>query len=180
MARAQPKKAKPKRSARDGDPRIWVVRALVVLLVGSGAGVAGGALAVNRLEPGRGTGVDSLQVMLDSIAKGRIPKKGTVTAPPPEIIPYDTLTGTMAPAVDSTAQAVIPEVSGMEEGAARDVLRTAGFRIATVEFRPSDRPAGTVLQSIPAGGLKAPRALQLTLILSDGKVPIDSLAPFRP
>jgi hypothetical protein len=180
MARAQPKKAKPKRSARDANPGIWLGRALAVLLVGSGVGVAGGAFAVNRLEPGRGTGVDSLQVMLDSIAKGRIPKKGTVAAPPPDIIPYDTLTGTMAPPTDSTAGLSIPEVRGLEEGPARDRLRDAGFRIAGVEFRASGEPAGTVLQTIPAGGLLVPRETQLTLVLSDGKLPVDSLAPLRP
>ena len=178
MARAQPKKAKPKRSARDANPGVWILRALVVLVLGSAVGAGGGVFVVNRLEPGRGTGVDSLQVMLDSISRGRIPGKTAKVTPPPEIIPYDTLTGTMAPAVDTTAEAAIPEVSGMEEGAARDAIRAAGFRIATVEFRASDQPAGTVLQTIPAGGLKAPRAQQLTLILSDGKLLTDTLPRF--
>jgi len=37
-------------------------------------GGGGGAFAVQKLEPGPGTGVDSLEVMLDSLATGRIAK----------------------------------------------------------------------------------------------------------
>jgi len=48
--------------------KTWGRRALIALVAGASIGAGAGVFTVNKLEPGRGTGVDSLAVMLDSIA----------------------------------------------------------------------------------------------------------------
>jgi eukaryotic-like serine/threonine-protein kinase len=48
---------------------------------------------------------------------------------------------------------VLPDVLGLPEAAARDILERDGFAVARVDFDPfSFQPAGTVIEQSPAGG----------------------------
>ena len=144
----------------------WGKRAVVALLLGGALGAGAGVLTVNRLEPGRGTGVDSLAVMLDSIARGNVPAaRGGASGAAPS-------TSAASPAAPVAAPAelvAVPALEGLEEGAARNALLDAGLVVGEIEFRASTRPAGTVLASVPAAGAQMAPESPVTLILSDGR-----------
>lgn len=145
----------------------WGTRALMALLLGGALGAGAGVFTVNRLEPGRGTGVDSLAVMLDSLARGNVPAaRGAEGGEAPSKsadVPADT-----APTPPAELVAV-PALEGLEEGAARNTLLDAGLVVGEIEFRASSRPAGTVLASVPAAGAQLAPESPVTLILSDGR-----------
>jgi hypothetical protein len=143
--------------------RRWGARALLAVTVGGALGAGAGVLTVNRLEPGRGTGVDSLAVMLDSIARGNVPAADTT--PSSGVVDSAPATATTPPA----ALVSVPVLEGLEEGAARNALLDAGLAVGEIEFRASPRPAGTVLASVPAAGAQVAPAAPITLILSDGR-----------
>ena len=145
----------------------WGTRAVMAVLLGGALGAGAGVFTVNRLEPGRGTGVDSLAVMLDSIARGNVPAARGAESGQAQS------TGADIPA-DSAATppadlVVVPALEGLEEGAARNALLDAGLVVGEIEFRASTRPAGTVLASVPATGAQLAPESPVTLILSDGR-----------
>lgn len=156
----------------------WGTRALVALVIGAALGAGAGVVTVNRLEPGRGTGVDSLAVMLDSIAGGRVPAarraEGGAAQRTGPVPPVDS--AAMTPA----ALVPVPALADMEEGAARTAILDAGLQVGEVVFQASPKPAGTVLSTIPLAGSNVAPNTPIILVLSDGRAsPTDSLStPF--
>ncbi|MCA0375059.1 MAG: PASTA domain-containing protein [Gemmatimonadetes bacterium] len=145
--------------------RTWLIRIGLALVLGLAVGAGAGVFAVNTLEPGRAGVADSLQLMLDSIAKAP-------AAPPPEATPsIDS-----APAAPPAAVAV-PSVIDLDEGAARDALVAAGLQVGEVRFAASAKAAGTVLATEPAAGTTLATGTPVVLILSDGRPPADTGAP---
>jgi hypothetical protein len=163
-----PRKAKsPKTAARR-----WLTRFSIALLIGLSLGGGAGVFTVNRLEPGRANSVDSLQVMLDSIARGRIaPARAPETAAPSEAP-----VAAPEPDADSTYDTTVPTLVDLEEGDARTAILNAGLEVGEVRFQASTKPAGTVLGSAPAGGTRVTRTSAVSLVLSDGRPPTDTLS----
>jgi hypothetical protein len=163
------------RSKRASITRSWLVRFGVVTLLGVSVGAAAGVVGVNTLDPGRPTEPDSVQVLLDSIARGTAPSAASTPAPPDIDRSADDSAADMnivvADPVDSIS---VPDLIGVEEGAARTVLTGAGLMVGTVEFRPSASPTGTVLATIPVFGAAVARGGAVALVLSDGRAPVDT------
>ena len=151
----------------------WLMRGAIAAVAGLVIGGAGGVMTVRTLEPGRANAVDSVQAVLDSIARGTIAAERAAAAPVVESAEPE------APVADSVATndalLAVPDVVGLEEGPARDQILEAGLLVGDVQFRASTRPAGIVLSTTPpAGSLLAPSSL-VALVLSDGRSPADTL-----
>lgn len=151
----------------------WLMRGAIAAVAGLVIGGAGGVMTVRTLEPGRANAVDSVQAVLDSIARGTIAAERAAAAPVVESAEP------AAPVADSVATndalLAVPDVVGLEEGPARDQILEAGLLVGDVQFRASTRPAGIVLSTTPpAGSLLAPSSL-VALVLSDGRSPADTL-----
>lgn len=159
-----PTKGTNRTRAANGVWRRWGTRALIALVLGASLGAGAGVYTVNKLEPGRGTGVDSLAVMLDSIARGRVPADSTNGA---------AATGdTEEPAAEAPEAAVlvaVPALADLEEGAARNALVDAGLSVGEIQFQSSSKPAGTVLSSLPVAGSQVKPETPVALVLSDGR-----------
>ena len=165
-----PTKGTNRTRAANGVWRRWGTRALIALVLGASLGAGAGVYTVNKLEPGRGTGVDSLAVMLDSIARGRVPADSTNGA---------AATGdTEEPAAEAPEAAVLVAVPALadlvvarigEEGAARNALVDAGLSVGEIQFQSSSKPAGTVLSSLPVAGSQVKPETPVALVLSDGR-----------
>jgi hypothetical protein len=129
-------------------------------------------VGVNTLEPGRPSEPDSLQLLLDSIARGTAaagtsPRSansaaGSASEPPPDT------------AVAATNEVNVPDLIGLEEGIARVSLHSADLTVGPVEFQPSASPIGTVLATVPVFGTAVARRSAITLVLSDGRPPVDT------
>jgi serine/threonine-protein kinase len=93
--------------------------------------------------------------------------EGTVVAVDPEegstVDPATTVTLSVS---DGTA--AVPDVTGQEQAAATEALRTEGFTKTTTEEVDSDQPAGTVVATAPAAGQQAAADEQITLQVSGG------------
>jgi hypothetical protein len=146
--------------------KTWSIRALLALMAGASIGAGAGVMTVNKLEPGRGTGVDSLAVMLDSIARGKVPTGGVKEEEAQSEKPAASADSAAAPAVELIA---VPALTDFEEGAARTALLDAGLQVGEVQFQASPKPAGTVLSSIPIAGSNVTPNTPVTLVLSDGR-----------
>ncbi len=64
--------------------------------------------------------------------------------------------------------AKVPQVAGLEQGAAEARLSDAHFDVATQKAASATVPVGTVISSDPAGGSKAREGSEVTLIVSRG------------
>lgn len=85
------------------------------------------------------------------------------------------------PATTGDSQLVIvPSVIDFQEGDARNAILDAGLQVGEVQFRPSGTPAGTVLGTFPMQGARVPLLSAVTLVLSDGRAPVDSLNVLPP
>lgn len=171
-----------KRSTHTMSPAlsVWGKRALIALVVGLSLGAGAGVFTVNRLEPGRGTGVDSLAVMLDSIAKGRIPEP-TADERAAEQRRRDDSARAAQPAESAPELVTVPSLVDLDEGAARDAILDAGLQVGETQFQASSKPAGTVLATVPAAGQQLPLQGAVTLVLSDGRMaPADTLLRLSP
>ncbi len=172
---AETSKQKKSRSSRTPTLATWGRRALIAGIAGVSLGAGAGVFTVNRLEPGRGTGVDSLAVMLDSIATGRIPEP-TAAERAAETQRRDDSARAAAPAEAPPALMTVPSLVDLDEGAARNAILDAGLQVGEVQFQTSPKPAGTVLASIPAAGQQLPLQGAVTIVLSDGRTsPTDTL-----
>ncbi|HYW30701.1 MAG TPA: PASTA domain-containing protein [Gemmatimonas sp.] len=167
------------RNRRASGSRTWLLRFAIVLGVGLMVGAGGGVIAVNTLEPGRPSEPDSVQVLLDSIERGVTPPaRGAATTDGDDgdagAVTPDTVIRVVEPIVapDTTS---VPDVTGMQEGAARTILLGNGMTVGPVEFRASASEAGTVLATIPVFGTPVARGTAVTLVLSDGRTPVDTL-----
>ena len=163
---ATEKKTATKRRGSTTTIKTWATRALLALVAGASIGAGAGVMTVNKLEPGRGTGVDSLAVMLDSIARGKVPTGGAEEGEAQNEKPGAPADSAAAPAVELIA---VPALTDFEEGAARTALLDAGLQVGEVQFQASPKPAGTVLSSIPIAGSNVTPNTPVTLVLSDGR-----------
>ena len=158
--------------------RTWLIRGAIAAVAGLVLGGAGGVVTVRTLEPGRANAVDSVQAVLDSIARGTIAE--------PTAAQRDQAAKRQA---DSAAQATkaadsaavddvllpVPDVVGLEEGRARDKLLEAGLLVGDVQFRASTSPAGIVLATTPPAGSLLGASATVSLVISDGRSPADTL-----
>jgi beta-lactam-binding protein with PASTA domain len=64
--------------------------------------------------------------------------------------------------------AVVPTLVGLTRQAAEVAAENAGFDVGEVSLRPSDRPRGEVIDSRPAGGMRATLPGPLSIVLSAG------------
>jgi hypothetical protein len=170
-----PSGAKRVSSKRASLTRLWGIRLGVVLAAGLIAGATAGVVGVNTLEPGRPSEPDSLQVLLDSIAKG------TATARPERGGSARAGSGSGAgnggaDTAASSDEVTVPDLIGTEEGNARSTLTALGLNIGTIEFRASASPAGMVLASSPLFNEKVKRGTSVALVLSSGRAPGDTLS----
>ena len=187
--RPMPTTKRSTRSKRSSLTRLWSIRLAVAVAAGLLFGAAGGVVGVNTLEPGRPAQPDSLQLMLDSIASG-VPAARPATSVAPAVpaapaaldsvsSPVVTPARPAIPAADAASSAssdiTVPNLAGVEEGAARVALTGAGFVIGSTEFRASRSPTGTVLTTLPTAGAFVKRGTPISLVLSDGRAPVDSL-----
>jgi hypothetical protein len=150
----------------------WLMRGAIAAVAGLVIGGAGGVMTVRTLEPGRANAVDSVQAVLDSIARGTIAAE---RAAAPVVEGAEPAAPVADSAATNDALLAVPDVVGLEEGPARDQILEAGLLVGDVQFRASTRPAGIVLSTTPpAGSLLAPSSL-VALVLSDGRSPADTL-----
>ncbi|MFN5600144.1 MAG: PASTA domain-containing protein [Gemmatimonas sp.] len=158
----------------------WGKRALIAIVAGVSIGAGAGVFTVHRLEPGRGTGVDSLAAMLDSIAKGRIREPGAAQRAA-ESQRRDDSARAATPEEMPAERIAVPSLVDLDEGAARNALLDAGLQVGEVQFEASPKPAGTVLATIPAAGQMLPLQGAVTIVLSDGRTaPTDTLLRLLP
>ena len=151
----------------------WLMRGAIAAVAGLVIGGAGGVMTVRTLEPGRANAVDSVQAVLDSIARGT--NAAERAAAPPVVESAEPAAPVADSAATNDALLAVPDVVGLEEGPARDQILEAGLLVGDVQFRASTRPAGIVLSTTPpAGSLLAPSSL-VALVLSDGRSPADTL-----
>jgi serine/threonine-protein kinase len=95
--------------------------------------------------------------------------KGTVLEQNPSAGSRDVEGASVTLAVSAGQQsAKVPAVSGMARADAERALEEAGFDVAEVAERPSNTPAGQVIDSRPAGGSDATIPSAVTLIVSAG------------
>jgi hypothetical protein len=158
--------------------RTWLIRLGVAVLIGLAVGATGGVVTVNKLEPGRAGSVDSLQLMLDSLARGTQAK---VDADPIDsaIAAAEAQQAQQAQQdaeADAAGLLTVPSLLDLEEGEARNTIVDAGLQVGEVQFQPSPKPAGTVLGTFPVSGARVNRGASITLVLSDGRPPADTLA----
>ena len=159
--------------------RTWLVRAAVAALAGVIIGGAGGVVTVRKLEPGRPNAVDSVQAVIDSIARGTIPEPTAVQRDVESKRQADSASQVQQSA-DSAAKAdvllPVPDVVGLEEGPARDKLLEAGLLVGDVQFRASSSAAGIVLATTPPAGSQLAASGAVSLVISDGRPPADTLS----
>lgn len=163
-----PRKRRPK-SLRGSLTRTWLIRLGIALGLGLAIGAGIGVTGVNILEPGQPAGADSLQMVLDSITRGTTPIPAPRDSAP--VAPQAAAADTATPATVS-----VPDLVGVDEGGARSALEDVGLTVAGTEFRASRSPAGTVLATVPVFGSAVARGSAVTLVLSDGRAPVDSLS----
>lgn len=163
--------AKEKKKSTRTVTQTWLIRLGIALALGLAVGAAGGVFTVNTLEPGRANSVDSLQVMLDSIAGGRIPRQANAD-------PIDSVIAAVeaqdAMEDEDTTLIIVPSLLDLEEGDARDRIVDAGLRVGEIQFQSSPKPAGVVLATFPVSGARVVSRTAITLVLSDGRPPVDS------
>lgn len=160
-----------RRSTRASLTRVWGIRLGIALAVGLIAGATAGIVGVNTLEPGRPQQADSLQLMIDSITSGKSP----VAVKESVILQTERAVPAADSALANDNPVTIPDLVGVEEGAARKALTDSGLVVGASEFRESKSPLGTVLSTLPVFGASVKRGTSVNLILSDGRAPADSL-----
>jgi hypothetical protein len=135
-------------------------------------------VTVRTLEPGRANAIDSVQAVLDSIARGTIPEP-TAAERDQELQRQADSAAQVMPAADSAANRdvleSVPDVVGLEEGPARERLLQAGLLVGEVQFSASSSPAGVVLATTPPAGSVLAASRTVSLVISDGRSPADTL-----
>lgn len=149
---------------------------MIALVLGLGIGGAVGVVGVRRMDPGHPGQPDSLRAMLDSV-RDRAASDPLTQRRAADSSDAAQRAGryadSMALANDSTAPAV-PNVVGMEEGAARFTIELLGLVVGSVQFKASPLPAGTVMASVPVAMRKVRLGTAIDLVLSDGRSPTDT------
>ncbi|WP_411279805.1 PASTA domain-containing protein [Gemmatimonas sp.] len=180
MAAAKQPGTRAPRGPMSKATRTWLIRGAVAALAGLIIGGAGGVVTVRTLEPGRANAVDSVQAVLDSIARGTIPEPTAAERDQESKRQADSASQAIQSA-DSAAKEnallPVPDVVGLEEGPARDKLLEAGLLVGDVQFRASTSPAGIVLATTPPAGSLLAASGTVSLVISDGRSPADTLLP---
>lgn len=162
--------------------RTWLIRLGVAVLAGLAIGGAGGVVTVNTLEPGRAGSVDSLQLMLDSLASGQQAKAdadpidSAIRAAEAQQAEQARLEAEADAQADAVGLLTVPSLLDLEEGEARNRIVDAGLEVGEVQFQSSPKPAGVVLGTFPVSGARVNRGAAITLVLSDGRPQADTLA----
>jgi hypothetical protein len=157
--------------------RTWLIRLGVAVLAGLAIGGAGGVVTVNTLEPGRAGSVDSLQLMLDSLARGQQAKAdadpidSAIAAAEAQQAEQARLQAEATAQADAVGLLTVPLLLDLEEGEARNRILDAGLQVGEVQFQSSAKPAGVVLGTFPVSGARVNRGATITLVLSDGRPP---------
>lgn len=161
--------------------KTWGVRAAIVIVVGLAIGATGGVMAVRTLEPGRSDQPDSLQVMLDSIARETPAAKRNDARNDRRATDSTDAADRAQRFTDSVENAklptTVPDVIGLEEGVARTRISEARLVVGVVQLEDSRTPAGTVIRTQPATGETLKANSSVSLVLSNGKIPPDDAAP---
>ncbi len=178
MAAAKKPGTRTPRGPMAKSTRTWLIRGAIAAVAGLILGGAGGVVTVRTLEPGRANAVDSVQAVLDSIARGTIPEP-TAAERDVEAKRQADSASQATPVGDSAANddvlLPVPDVVGLEEGPAREKLLEAGLLVGDVQFRASSSPAGMVLATTPPAGSLLAASGTVTLVISDGRSPADTL-----
>ncbi len=176
MTAPQPRAKSPSKKQTSATARTWAMRAMIALVLGLGIGGAVGVVGVRRMDPGHPGQPDSLRAMLDSV-RDRAASDPLTQRRAADSSDAAQRAGryadSMALANDSTAPAV-PNVVGMEEGAARFTIELLGLVVGSVQFKASPLPAGTVMASVPVAMRKVRLGTAIDLVLSDGRSPTDT------
>ena len=173
--------------ARKTSLRTWSIRIGAALIAGLIVGAIIGIIGVNTLDPGRSAAKGTLESTIDSIATGKArssrPERNNPAEPPsvpvfeeaapPVAVDSTVNEGSVVPSIDNV---VIPDLVGLEEGAARVQLMGMGLRIGTSSFRPSRRPTGTVIATVPPALAYTNPGDTVRLVLSNGRPPRDSIS----
>ena len=80
---------------------------------------------------------------------------------------------------DGGQTVTVPNVVGKTEAQARSILESAGFTVGRVTYKPSDRPAGEVLDQDPDGGTSRATGSVVDLWVSQGPVHGELLAHWK-
>ncbi len=178
MAAAKKPGTRTPRKPMSRTTRTWLIRGTVAAVAGVIIGGAGGVVTVRTLEPGRANAVDSVQAVLDSIARGTIPEPTAADRDQESKRQADSAS-LVQQSADSAEKAdvllPVPDVVGLEEGPARAKLLEAGLLVGEVQFRASSSPAGTVLAATPPAGSLLAASGTVSLVISDGRAPADTL-----
>jgi hypothetical protein len=137
-------------------------------------------VGVRTLEPGRAEQPDSLQLMLDSIAKGAPSKtaEARTVRRTADSLDADTRAQREADSIRLASQGVVvPDVVGDEEGSARVRILGAKLTVGTIDFEDSPRAAGTVLRTQPSPGTPIAPGGVVSITLSNGRTPPGDRAP---
>lgn len=91
----------------------------------------------------------------------------------------------LGPRVLSGQPGEVPDVSGATIAAASRILEQQGLQVGTITRRPSDRPAGTVLEQVPEPGAGAPEDGTVDLVVAqqphdDPPTPSETTTPPPP
>jgi beta-lactam-binding protein with PASTA domain len=104
----------------------------------------------------------------DSGTGDETPTPTASVVPTTAVAPTTAAPPTSAPATATSGPVSIevPRVVGLTQADAQARLDAAGLPYR-LEFRPSDRPAGTVIDTDPAGGMTVPEGTQVILVIAE-------------
>jgi hypothetical protein len=104
----------------------------------------------------------------DSGTGNETPAPTASVVPTTAVAPTTAAPPTSAPATATSGPVSIevPRVVGLTQADAQARLDAAGLPYR-LEFRPSDRPAGTVIDTDPAGGMTVPEGTQVILVIAE-------------
>jgi hypothetical protein len=66
---------------------------------------------------------------------------------------------------------VVPRLTGLSGGYARDLLHSSGLRLGEIRLRASLGPWGAVLSQSIEAGVRVPRGTEIRLVLVRGSIP---------
>lgn len=155
--------AKRRRSPGKFALKTWLIRAGIGIGVGILVGFAMGAGVVKVFQPAGNVAAP------DTTDASKKPRGGKTAA-------------AEEPAADADAQerptegTIVPQVIGMDEGDARNLVTRTGFTVGSVTMKAGSEPLGTVVAAFPVPGEAVLLPATVNLILSDGKGKPDSTA----
>lgn len=112
-------------------------------------------------------GDEGLRVAVQYVPSNEARGAVVAQARPPgtELTRGDTVQLNVSTGADPPAEARVPDVTSLEDGAARDRLEQAGFEVLAIEVDEGDE--GTVVSQSPSGGASIPRGSLVLLYVGD-------------